>query len=331
MAKLERAPLPVYPATMEARGQEGWVTLSFVVDADGRVIDPIVEDSSGQPEFERAALKAAARQRYTPATVDGTPVEQCATQVLYRFAIPGMQSGARKEFRERFIEAQKHIDSGDRDTATRILEEMLEACSLNNYESTRLHLLRYDLCEKYGELDCMLESIRRAESGDGAYMEPDLYREVLQATAAVEIKAELYRDALTTIEKRNKLKPPLPDNHPLRLAAAEILDQMNSDKNLVFSGKIGFRTGCDVGAPNWRHQLLRREFSVDAVQGKLDKLEIRCDWRRTTDVISPDKAWKVPANWGNCQVFVFGDSDATLRLVEYPLIAGDKGATVAPD
>lgn len=64
---LLEAVAPLYPLSARERGQEGWVELSFIVSADGRVLDPIVERSSGQAVFERAALDAATRLLYSAA------------------------------------------------------------------------------------------------------------------------------------------------------------------------------------------------------------------------------------------------------------------------
>ncbi len=326
LAKMRTAILPVYPLAQQQSGQEGWVILSFVVSPDGKVLDPIVEESNGVASFERAALKAAAAQRYTPATRDGKPVEQCATQVRYMFSIAGMPRGARRDFSVKYKKIRSMIDGGDIATASAEVDELVKTGTWNHYEDSRLHLLQYELCKASNDTACMLNSLRRASSEDGVNLGPALYRSVLELTAALEIRSELYLDAFATIARRNARKPKLEPGDPLLKAAETIRDLIHGPNALAFSGKVGFRSGCAVGEPNWRHQLLRREFAVDPGEGKLDKLEVRCDWRRITDVISPDKAWIVPTEWGNCQVFIFGDPDATFRLVEYPLMATESAA-----
>jgi hypothetical protein len=222
------------------------------------------------------------------------------------------------------------MDAGDKAAAETRLDELMKAGTWNLYEASRLHLLQYELCKATEDVECMLENLKRASGQHGTNLERKLYREVLQATAALEIQSELYADALATIARRNKLDPPLAPEHPLTAAAADIRKYIDGDGDLVFTGKVGYRSGCEVGAPNWRHQLLRREFSVIPKEGNVDKVEIRCDWRRTIDVISAEKAWKVPASWGNCQVFVFGDPGATLKLIEYPLVARESGVGQPP-
>jgi len=52
---------------------EGVVTLIFVLDETGRVEDPRVENSS-RPEFEKPALDAIRKWRFSPGQKDGQAV-----------------------------------------------------------------------------------------------------------------------------------------------------------------------------------------------------------------------------------------------------------------
>lgn len=311
--------LPEYPLDQRMKGQEGWVVLSFVVSPEGNVIDPIVEDSSGQKHFETAALKAAAKQRYSPATVSGKPVEQCATQVRYVFSIPDMADAARRDFRPKYQEVLDLNAKGDRTAALARTDELLKSGTWNHYEANRLQLVRAQVCREMEDWNCMLSSLTRALSSSDTSLEKSLQRTALEQLARLQLQMELFADALATIDRRSKMKPSLEADDPLVRAAREVRDSIANDKTLGFSGTVGYRSGCDLGEPNWRHQLLRREFAVDAVEGRADKLEIRCDWRRAKDTITPDKSWKIPDTWGNCVVFVFGEVGARVKLIEYPL------------
>ena len=52
---------PKYPPTSARKSQEGWVKVSFVINKDGEVEDPVVQDSSGLKAFEKATLRAVKR------------------------------------------------------------------------------------------------------------------------------------------------------------------------------------------------------------------------------------------------------------------------------
>lgn len=65
---------PDYPAEARRRGEEGVVRLSLRIGPDGQVTAAEVETSSGFPALDRAAVEAARRWRFRPATRAGTPV-----------------------------------------------------------------------------------------------------------------------------------------------------------------------------------------------------------------------------------------------------------------
>lgn len=65
---------PAYPPESRRRGEEGVVRLALRVGPDGQVEDAEVSESSGHPALDRAALDAARRWRFRPATQGGLPV-----------------------------------------------------------------------------------------------------------------------------------------------------------------------------------------------------------------------------------------------------------------
>jgi len=92
VADLEKRPevvaqvAPAYPAELRKAKIEGTVTVVFVLDENGRVEDPRVDQSS-RPEFERPALEAIRKWRFRPGLKDGQPVRTYARQP-FRFTPP---------------------------------------------------------------------------------------------------------------------------------------------------------------------------------------------------------------------------------------------------
>jgi len=70
---------PKHPATLLKQGVEGSVVLLFVVNEEGRVVDPRVENSS-RPEFEKPALDAVRRWKFKPGTREGAAVSAYVRQ-----------------------------------------------------------------------------------------------------------------------------------------------------------------------------------------------------------------------------------------------------------
>jgi periplasmic protein TonB len=65
---------PNYPDAAVARAEEGAVTLLIQVSADGLVSNVDIQDSSGFPPLDQAAVDAARSWRFVPAVKDGQPV-----------------------------------------------------------------------------------------------------------------------------------------------------------------------------------------------------------------------------------------------------------------
>jgi protein TonB len=72
-----------YPSEMRSRKVEGVVTVIFVVDENGRVVNPKVAKST-HPEFERPALEAVRQWKFEPAIKAGNRVS-CRMRVPIRF------------------------------------------------------------------------------------------------------------------------------------------------------------------------------------------------------------------------------------------------------
>jgi protein TonB len=78
---------PVYPAEMRRRRVEGTVYVLFVVDPEGRVVNPKVEKST-HTSFEKPALDAVRQWRFEPGTRNGEKVT-ARMRVPIRFSATG--------------------------------------------------------------------------------------------------------------------------------------------------------------------------------------------------------------------------------------------------
>ncbi len=87
MVPLVRATAP-YPARALQRGIEGFVELSFTVNEQGRVIDPVVLYAEPEGYFERAALNSIRKWQYSPAMDDGVaiPVHDIRQRIVFEIA-----------------------------------------------------------------------------------------------------------------------------------------------------------------------------------------------------------------------------------------------------
>ena len=79
---LERNIRPNYPIGSRRRGEEGTVVLDVWVGPDGSAARTTLVSSSGFPELDRAAERAASQARFKPGTRNGRPVESAARLTL---------------------------------------------------------------------------------------------------------------------------------------------------------------------------------------------------------------------------------------------------------
>jgi periplasmic protein TonB len=71
---------PTYPIISKRAGEEGRVVLEFVIGVDGRVLQSKIASSSGFPRLDEAARSALSKCQFSPATVDGQPVQASTKQ-----------------------------------------------------------------------------------------------------------------------------------------------------------------------------------------------------------------------------------------------------------
>ena len=77
---------PVYPIAAADDGKEGFVLIEATVSPEGRVINPVVIESSDSV-FEKAALNAMKKWLYAPRIVDGEAVETPGVRYRFNFAL----------------------------------------------------------------------------------------------------------------------------------------------------------------------------------------------------------------------------------------------------
>ncbi|MDO4232421.1 MAG: energy transducer TonB, partial [Lautropia sp.] len=73
-----RKPNPVYPAFSKRAGETGKVMLRVLLDEKGTPVKIEIEESSGFPRLDQAAIAAARSSRYSPYVRDGKPQQVIA-------------------------------------------------------------------------------------------------------------------------------------------------------------------------------------------------------------------------------------------------------------
>lgn len=77
---------PAYPPASLRSQEQGIVTLGFLIDLDGRVLESKVEKSSGYRRLDEAASKALGLCKFQPALIDNKP-EKSWARIEYEWRI----------------------------------------------------------------------------------------------------------------------------------------------------------------------------------------------------------------------------------------------------
>ncbi len=317
-AKPTARPAPRYPRVELNRGQQGWVQLSYVVSANGEIIDPVVENSSGSDAFERAALRTVEGWSYEPATWDGTPVQQCHTEVMITFAIDGAGTSVTKKFYNRYRKIGKAIDKGEVTKAQELVDDAINDLNLSLSEMAWLWAQRARLAALTGDKDAQLRAVRNATQNNGRWVDEKLYPNLLLVKAALEIENGYFSEALSSHDKLVSVNEEHPNLEPLQPFVNSLRDLMASDSALSVPAAIGQEVDCVGCATNWHYHPLRRKFSIADVSGDLRDIEFRCSWQRVVDEAREGITWDLPEDWGDCSILVFGEPGTKFNFLELP-------------
>lgn len=292
---------------------EGWTLASFVVRPDGTVGDIFIEDSFGGPAFDEASLEALAKWRYAPAELNGEKVEQCHSQVLLTYHID-QKPGAGHAFIKRYKKAVGTLAGGDAEEAEALIAK-LEPKSL--YEAARVALLRAKLAESRGDSVERARQLSHASIGDGRFLEEPIYVQVLAQRYALAVEVNDFQGARIIYRKLQALDL---DEFPAGIEAAheQVEAAITGDKLIAVRGVLPPLRDGRTGHSKWQHGLIRNMVGLEEVDGKIDHVDLRCSFHRATWDVKPGRAWKIPAQWGGCWLYVFGEPGTTFRLIEYP-------------
>jgi TonB family protein len=317
-------PAPEFPDGKMRGGQEGWVRINFVIGPDGRAIDPVVIDSTGGPLFEQAALDVVSTWQFEE---PGTGNENANNTVDVRFEISGNRDRATRNFLRRYRDIVSDLYYVKPEDARRKVDMANDFGGWNLYESTMLALLNARVEAAEDDVVEELEYYRRALAISGeAALDRKERVEILGRILALEIDSSQYGEALTTLEQLRAAPGSEAALAELDGLIRELESTIDSEGAVVVNGAIHTPCNCETGTPVWAYTPVRRDFSFAEVSGNVERFEARCENHRLSAQVEAGTRWSLPAEWGSCRVFVFGEDAATFEFVEHPEHPGHDAA-----
>jgi TonB family protein len=302
---------PKYPMNAARAGREGWAQFSFIIEKDGSVSNVIPIDNSGSKDITLAAKKAILKWQYEPAMENAQPIQQCVNNVQLDFRMDGDGTIAvTKRFRNLFKKANIALEIKDYAKVDEYLAHLKKIKYLHMSENNYLQLLYAQYAKEINDEALQLSHLYKINFSENSKVKKQALS-VLQQRFALEMKLNRLKQAYITfkaIEKNPDAKPYLENYQSL---IKRIDKFINSDKEVVVSANIR-------GEDYWQHSLMRNEFTLTDIKGKLSKLDIRCANKRHVYSIENNNTWQLPESWKHCNIFVFGENNATFNLIEHP-------------
>lgn len=305
---LNRVP-PVYPQDQLNAGIEGWVVLSYVISAEGKVIDPIVLDSNSK-HFERAALRSLQQYSYTPARFNGENVEQCSNYVTITFQIEDYKVVPRR-FANNYNQMIEAINGGETEIAKAYLEKLEGISKKTLYQDAWSWWAKYLFAKHIKDEDTKFESLLKAVAYNDQFLPDEMYAMALAELFLARMSRMQVALALKELEKLRSTKGA--EKYLTHLASyiQSVETTINRNQPLLIKASI------KNSSNTWKHTLFRNSFMIDNIAGTLSKYELRCSFKRISGDIVAGKKITIPENWGkNCMVILTGESESNFEFYE---------------
>jgi len=324
--------------------RDALVYVRITVNEKGEVTEAELEDGGfHSEEFVRAALTRARSLRFSPATLNGQPVEYkgVTLPLLYRIYGPeGQIKGVTKEFRSEAVKVQKLIQERDFAGAEHQATWMLSEKVALSYEFAVLQATLADSYARVGQYHAAIEAARAATAragmssqsytpggplpkiSDTELMLPkDQLAQLLRLRFALDDAQGNYLDGLRAHADLQALGLVVAED-PTTARFQEMLRIVQSSPTLKAHARISSK--------NWKHDLLFHSFTVSGVHGgSLRKIWLTCgDFRRILDYTT-DSEWRIPDRYSGCSAAFEGDKDTEFDIIEFRDAPGVAPATVA--
>jgi len=315
---IKRIP-PKYPEKEQRKGNEGWVKSSFVIEKDGTVSNIIVEDSSSKG-FEKEAIRALKRWKFTPAYENGQPIQQCQNSVQLDFKMAGAK-GVNRKFYKKYKEIETAIKNNKIEDADKLLIELGQIKQRRHAENQYLSLINVEYANKIGDKKRELKYLARLSTGKSSILTDKSKLPLLNQRLTIQLGLNKFSRALATLNSITQLKTSEEMLAKFTQIKTQIENLIDSDQDISV---IGNTKQNDF----WHHTLVRNNFSLSNITGELQKLDVRCANKRHVFTVEENNTWNIPTNWKNCSIYVYGDNNVSFNLTEHHSILASETASL---
>jgi TonB family protein len=293
---------PAYPNVARLDGREGWVVLDCVVDESGALTDVTVRGSTGQKEFEDAAVAWMRANRIEPARI-GERAVLSSFPYKVTFRLRGEQHGARPAFVRAYRRLQGALEAKDRATA----EAELARLEVENlYEDAYFHMARFRFATNWGSAPEQISALKAAIANEkyARYLPRAAFTAAARALFVLQVAQSDFGAALASYE----LLDPTAQAEPAIASAVAALRILETDAR-------AFQTQGTIDARGfWSTRLLKQRFSIEPTAGVIPEFRLRCERSYLVVKLDPELTYTRNAGAGKCEIEVHGTPGTTFTL-----------------
>lgn len=306
---LEEVVVP-FPPELRINGNEGWVQLSYIIDKEGNVTDPIIEASIGGPAFEKTAKEALSNLKYSPAVYKGSPVTQAVSGEVVEFLLDQTFEGVDQGFSNAYTELITLYQQGNYAEADAGLAKLSLGQDLTIQELGMLEILYAHSAAQRGESLKQLQHLRNASVRGGMYLPKDMLVSVLQSRFVLAAKYSLFQEAFASYALLEQIDPLNDKLTSLAMMVAPMQKAIESGQLIQVTGVIGSHG-------HWTYMPMRSIFAFHTADEGVKEIEPRCERKSQHFPVNTENEWKIPKTWGDCSIVVYGTPGAKFELLEY--------------
>lgn len=349
---------PKYPVIQAKKGIDGWVKLSFIVEADGSTSNAIIESSSGVSAFEREALKAVQKWKYEPATENGKAIQQCHNNVHMAYSMKRSRPTVSKKFYSLYSKLAEAIDAKNNTEIMSYAEKVTGYKIKTLEESEYKYAILADYAEYIGDKTMQLDYLNKVVNFSGAHdyfrykgqqessplveldgantapapKQPSKFLKqkfshidrvlfpILHKKLLIELESGQVSEALRTVNGLLLLDSASNNQAAYSKQKAFLKEIIDGDRPIVTSANIEENQF-------WHYRLLRNTFQLTDINGRLIKLDVRCRNKRHVYTVDDRSVWQLPETWQGCGVYIYGEDNTQFKLVELPSVLANQEAS----
>jgi TonB family protein len=302
---------------------DAWLVYTYDIDAEGKVVNAVIQSSNGVLEVEQAVLQQVSAMRFTPAQRNGKPVKVSADPVIYTWILDKPRELS-PEFSDMYQQAWAHYSEQDYDAAFEIAVQLKTFPGRNALEEVKFQVLAASLASRWKDESAELQHLNRVlefqrlalnNNFNNVYVPADQYLKILNRILTLQLNRMMLADAGRTLESIQALGA---GSDVARAAAASYQEaemSFRSIDDVTVNGELVplYRDG----PGSWKTGLSRQHFSLSDVRGRVGAVFLVCANAEKKLRYPANDPWVIPPGWTQCLIDVTGKAGTSMVLHQY--------------